>query len=139
MLELACKPSCQIFWPAVKIGPARTSGGHRPAMRHKMRRMARKTKDDPLASQLLDDFATRMRGLREGLRLTQEQFGELVGRSRSAVDQWEDAANFARPPELFRMYRRWGVTADFMLFGKDDTLRVEVRRWLVEIGVLKAD
>jgi transcriptional regulator with XRE-family HTH domain len=80
-----------------------------------------------------------MQKLRAAMGWSQVKFGEMVGRGRSAVDQWEDAANFCRAPEALRMCRIFNVDADFIYFGHTDGLTIQAKRWLIEKGVISPD
>lgn len=61
----------------------------------------------------------RIRGLREGRGLTQDQMGEIVGISGAAISQWESGAtrnfrpeNFLRFCAYFRVDPFWVVWGD---------------------------
>lgn len=68
----------------------------------------------------METMGDRIRQLRSARALTQEQFGKLVGVSKSAVSQWEDGstknlklATFLRVLEVLH------TDANFLIWGPD--------------------
>ena len=68
-------------------------------------------RDNSWASQVLRQAAAALRRLREELRLTQAELGEMVGTSRTAISRWEAGAQPPSIGPLFRWCRALGVLA----------------------------
>lgn len=63
--------------------------------------------------------ALRMREIRESAGLTQEQLSEILGISVSAYKKIEAGENNISLSCLKRLHAEMGISADFILFGKN--------------------
>lgn len=62
----------------------------------------------------------RIRDLREGRKLTQEQMGVLVGVSGAAISQWESGATKGiRPENFLRFCAYFQVDPYWVVFGSE--------------------
>lgn len=60
----------------------------------------------------------RVREMREAREMTQEQVAELLGLAASAVSRIESGERGLTAAELAQLAERFGVSADFLLFGE---------------------
>jgi transcriptional regulator with XRE-family HTH domain len=65
-----------------------------------------------------DAVGLRVRELREAREMTQEQVAELLGLAASAVSRVESGGRGLTADELALLAERFGVSADFLLFGE---------------------
>ena len=67
-----------------------------------------------------ETMGDRIKTLRQARGLTQEQLGELVGVSKSAVSQWEGGgvANI-KLPTFLRLLEALRTDAEYLIFGPD--------------------
>ena len=66
--------------------------------------------------------AFRLRQIRENAGLTQEQFSEILGISVSAYKKVESGENQVSLSSLKKLYKEMKVSADYVLFGKNQSL-----------------
>lgn len=66
--------------------------------------------------------AYRLRQIRENAGLTQEQFAEILGISVSAYKKVESGENNVSLSSLRSLYKEMNVSADFVLFGKTQSI-----------------
>lgn len=67
------------------------------------------------------NFAQRIRKVRQEKQMTQEQFGELVGKAGSTVRAWELGASFPTCKTLIAIARKTGKTSDYLLGISDES------------------
>ena len=65
----------------------------------------------------LDNFAVRLRALRQKAGLSQEALAERLGVSAQSVSKWENAANWPEAALILPLARLLGVSADELLTG----------------------
>lgn len=58
---------------------------------------------EPKEKVLTDQAGNKIKEIRQRLKMTQKQFGELVGVGQTAVAQWESGENFPGTFQLFRI------------------------------------
>jgi len=63
------------------------------------------------------DTAARIRQVRERVRLTQEQFAEILGISLSGYKKVENAENQISLTSLRKLHQKFQVSSDYILFG----------------------
>lgn len=74
----------------------------------------------------------RIRKLRTGQRLSQEQLADAVNVSRQAVSKWETGESVPDTERLMLLCRVLDVSADYLLFGKEQndvqpTVQIEAK------------
>jgi transcriptional regulator with XRE-family HTH domain len=62
--------------------------------------------------------------------ITQEDFADTHGFTRSAVSLWETGARRPKPPDATTIARYYGVSLDWIYTGEIGNLKVEVRERL---------
>ncbi|HYH39431.1 MAG TPA: helix-turn-helix transcriptional regulator [Azospirillum sp.] len=81
-------------------------------------------------------FGLRLRAIREELRMTQEQFAELLDRSTEAVSNMERGKSLPSLETLFRLSDKAGVPLGELFAALDptdtDTKRAELQAMLTE-------
>ncbi len=65
------------------------------------------------------DIACRLREIRSEAKLTQLQFGQVLGVSQDTVSLWEKGKSLPATEYVVRICRQFGVSADFLLGLKD--------------------
>lgn len=65
-------------------------------------------------------FSERLRGLRKGHRLSQDDFGVALGLSRGSISYYEKQSRTAPIDVLYAVADYFNVSADFLLGLKDD-------------------
>lgn len=60
-------------------------------------------------------LSKRIRNTRQEMGLTQEQFGELIGKAGSTVRSWELGASMPTCKTLIDITRKTGKTSDYLL------------------------
>ena len=68
-------------------------------------------------SEDLEQVAQRLRDLRAGTVMTQQDVANAVGVTRRAVTTWETGNRLPRQPFLSRLAALYGVTAGFIVTG----------------------
>jgi transcriptional regulator with XRE-family HTH domain len=71
------------------------------------------------------NFAQRIRKVRQEKQMTQEQFGELVGKAESTVRAWELGASLPTCKTLIVIAQRTGKTSDYLLGISDESEAAE--------------
>lgn len=75
--------------------------------------------DVPKYSLSMPSMGERIRGLREGRRLTQDQMGEIVGVSGAAISQWESGATRnIRPENFLRFCAYFSIDPYWVVWGE---------------------
>ena len=64
-------------------------------------------------------FKERLKALRKELNLTQKEFAEKIGYTRTAVSAWEIGRNEPSNNDTIKLAEYFGVTTDYLL-GKSD-------------------
>ena len=64
---------------------------------------------------MLQTIANRVMELRHGKNLTQAQFANLIGVSRTSVTMYESATSFPSVIVLARIAKQFNVTTDWIL------------------------
>lgn len=70
------------------------------------------------------DFKERLVQLRKELDLTQEQFAEKIGFSRTAISAWEIGRNEPSNSDTIKIANFFGVSTDYLL-GKSNIRNIE--------------
>lgn len=65
------------------------------------------------------DIGERLRGLRESMHMTREEFSEKIDITDSFLGQIERGERSLSVKTLKKVVRYTGVSADYLLFGKD--------------------
>ena len=65
------------------------------------------------------DIGERLRGLRESMRMTREEFSEKIDITDSFLGQIERGERSLSVKTLKKVVRYTGTSADYLLFGKD--------------------
>lgn len=78
------------------------------------------SKKDTLGERL--QSAARLRQIRENAGLTQDEFSEILGISLSAYKKVESGENQVSLSSLRKLYEEMSVSADFVLYGKNEGL-----------------
>ena len=65
------------------------------------------------------DIGERLRGIRENLKMTREQFSEKIDITDSFLGQIERGERCLSAKTLKKVVKYTGVSADYLLFGKD--------------------
>ncbi len=82
----------------------------------------KRKKGNSLESGPVPGFGQRLEAARKVAGLTQPQLGERIGRSLTAVNEWE---NDKRPPDgghmMVRLAATLGVSVDYLLTGREPT------------------
>ena len=65
------------------------------------------------------DIGERLRGLRESMRMTREEFSEKIDITDSFLGQIERGERSLSVKTLKKVVRYTGISADYLLFGKD--------------------
>jgi transcriptional regulator with XRE-family HTH domain len=66
-------------------------------------------------------MGSRIRDLRQGRRLTQEELGQVVGVSGAAISQWEsDTTRGIKPENFLRFCAYFRVDPYWLAFGTDN-------------------
>ncbi|MGN0788864.1 MAG: helix-turn-helix domain-containing protein [Christensenellales bacterium] len=63
------------------------------------------------------DIAKRIKTLRKGNALSQEEFAETLGVTRQSVSSWENGTTTPDVKIIASMCERFGVTSDYLIFG----------------------
>lgn len=69
-----------------------------------------------------EDVGRRIRMLRKGRKLTQEQLAEVLSVSRNAVWDFENGAYGMSKDVLYRMKNFFQVSSDYILYGEQTNL-----------------
>ncbi len=71
------------------------------------------------------DFGLRLRSLREGQKLSQEQLGKKLGRSKSVISSYENNIKFPPAELLVRLAVIFNVSMDYLVgIDKNEMLSV---------------
>lgn len=73
-------------------------------------------------------FGARLQSLRSGRPMTQQELGDQVGVSRSAVASWETGFRYPEVGHLGAMADLFGVSVDYLLARPRDASRTEERQ-----------
>ena len=65
------------------------------------------------------DIGERLRGIREGMQMTREEFSEKIDITDSFLGQIERGERSLSVKTLKKVVKYTGVSADYLLFGKD--------------------
>lgn len=65
------------------------------------------------------DIGERLRGIREGMQMTREEFSEKTDITDSFLGQIERGERSLSVKTLKKVIKYTGVSADYLLFGKD--------------------
>ena len=65
------------------------------------------------------DIGERLRSIREGMHMTREEFSEKIDITDSFLGQIERGERALSAKTLKKVVKYTGVSADFLLFGKD--------------------
>ena len=65
------------------------------------------------------DIGERLRGIREGMQMTREEFSEKIDITDSFLGQIERGERSLSVKTLKKVIKYTGVSADYLLFGKD--------------------
>lgn len=60
----------------------------------------------------------KIKEIRQRLKMTQKQFGELLGVGQSAVAQWESGENFPATMQLYRLSELSGESMTELLMDR---------------------
>lgn len=71
----------------------------------------------------MDDFASRLRSVREGAKLNQKDFGERIGSAVSHVSQMEKGDSGISVDKLMKVAQEFQVSVDWLLFGESPRFR----------------
>lgn len=66
--------------------------------------------------------ACRLREIREGLKLSQEEFAEVLGISLPGYKKLESGENNLSLSSLKRMHKEIGVSSDYILYGEMESV-----------------
>lgn len=85
-------------------------------------------------------FSERIRELRKGKKLSQEQFAELIGVSRQAVGKWEQGeGNYPEADKLILLVAKTGCSLDALFADEIAAARGELsERQRIPPGVIAA-
>lgn len=70
-----------------------------------------------LHKKLRRDIGARLRAARKAAKVTLQEAGEEVGRSKQAVSAWESGESDMSVAQLAMLLTRYGATADQVVFG----------------------
>lgn len=73
-----------------------------------------------------DDIGERLRGIREGMQMTREEFSEKIDITDSFLGQIERGERSLSVKTLKKVVKYTGVSADYLLFGnnsQNDTIQ----------------
>lgn len=88
----------------------------------------------PYARLHMETMGERIRQLRKARNMTQEEFGNAVGVSKSAVSQWEDGSTKNLKLETFlRVVETLHTDAEFLIFGPERGAATK-RSWKSKTG-----
>lgn len=69
------------------------------------------------------EFGERVKAVRTGAGLTQEQFASRLGVTRQAVSNWENGRNLPDIEVVIAMSQTFGVSLDELILGGEDMTR----------------
>lgn len=75
---------------------------------------------------MTDDFASRLRGLRRGAGLTQEELGNRLEVGRTAVANWERGLRSPSPATMRQLALLFNVSSDYLYGRTSQRRRAEV-------------
>ena len=85
----------------------------------------------PLSEHPFQDIAQRLRWHRDLEGMTQKQYAEKIGVTRSTLNNWESGDYRLSLDGAIALRRTFGLSIDFMIEGIDDALPMTLRRaWL---------
>lgn len=67
----------------------------------------------------MENFATRLKSLRDELGLSQAKLAKEIGATQKAIDFWEKGINEPKASYIISLARFFGVTTDYLL-GEED-------------------
>ena len=67
------------------------------------------------------DIGERLRGIREGMQMTREEFSEKIDITDSFLGQIERGERSLSTKTLVKIVKFTGVSADFILFGNEES------------------
>ena len=62
-----------------------------------------------------DNFATRLKELRQENKLSQQKLAETIGVTQKAIDFWEKGINEPKASYIIKLAKFFGVTTDYLL------------------------
>jgi transcriptional regulator with XRE-family HTH domain len=71
-----------------------------------------------MQNDLMEQIGKRLRGSREQLKYTREQFAEQVGISPQFLAEIENGKKGMLADTLYKLCNRFNFSADYLLFGK---------------------
>ena len=80
----------------------------------------------------MEEFGTRLRNLRTGLNLTQDEAAAEINVSKQAISKWENGHGLPDISSLSALAGLYGTTIDYLLTG-EEKVRVEEKIEVVEI------
>ena len=69
------------------------------------------------------EFGERVKAVRMGAGLTQEQFASRIGVTRQAVSNWENGRNLPDIEVVIALSQTFGVSLDELILGGEDMTR----------------
>jgi len=76
--------------------------------------------------QTMEQFGSRVAKLRVGMRMSKKSFAEMIGVSAQYLGKVESGEHGFTLDTLAALCERTGVSADYLLFGRDSSLRAAV-------------
>lgn len=67
----------------------------------------------------MENFATRLKSLRDELKLSQAKLAKEIGATQKAVDFWEKNINEPKASYIISLARFFGVSTDYLLGVED--------------------
>ena len=77
----------------------------------------------------MTDFGTRLRGLRIGHNMTQDEAAAAINVSKQAISKWENDRGLPDVSSLGALAELYGTTVDYLLTGEE---KVKVKKEIVE-------
>lgn len=71
-------------------------------------------------------FSKKLYKLREKERLSQEEFAELFGVSRQAVQKWESGVSLPEVSKIVEISKHFGISIDYLLLGRSSRAKEEL-------------
>lgn len=67
----------------------------------------------------MENFATRLKFLRDELKLSQAKLAKEIGATQKAIDFWEKNINEPKASYIISLARFFGVSTDYLLGVED--------------------
>lgn len=71
-------------------------------------------------------FANRIYNLREKEKMSQEEFAEIFGVSRQAVQKWENGTSLPDISKITEISKYFGISIDYLLLGRSSRMSEEL-------------